>query len=45
MGPLPPVADLTAAEVVAAIRRDKKVVAGTLHFVLPPRGIGIDHRS
>jgi 3-dehydroquinate synthase len=35
MGPLPPVGDLTAADVVAAIARDKKVVAGQLHFVLP----------
>ena len=35
MGPLPPVADLPAAELIAAIGRDKKVVAGTLHFVLP----------
>jgi 3-dehydroquinate synthase len=35
LGPLPPVADLSAAEVVAAIRHDKKIVAGRLHFVLP----------
>ncbi len=35
MGPLPPVSDLSAAEVVAATRRDKKVIAGRLHFVLP----------
>jgi 3-dehydroquinate synthase len=35
MGPLPPIADLSAAELVAAMARDKKVVAGTLHFVLP----------
>ena len=35
MGPLPPVADLSAAEALEATGRDKKVVAGTLHFVLP----------
>jgi 3-dehydroquinate synthase len=33
LGPLPSVADLSAKEVYAAIGRDKKVVAGTLHFV------------
>lgn len=33
LGPLPPVADLKAADVVKATKRDKKVVAGTLHFV------------
>ncbi len=37
LGPLPPVVDLKAAEVVAATRRDKKVVAGTLHFVAATR--------
>lgn len=35
MGPLPPVGDLEAAPVVEAVSRDKKVVDGTLHFVLP----------
>jgi 3-dehydroquinate synthase len=35
MGPLPPVSDLSAAEVTDATRRDKKVLAGRLHFVLP----------
>jgi 3-dehydroquinate synthase len=34
LGPLPPVADLAAGEVIDAIRRDKKVVHGTLHFVI-----------
>jgi 3-dehydroquinate synthetase len=34
LGPLPPVADLPAPEAVEAIRRDKKVVNGRLHFVL-----------
>jgi 3-dehydroquinate synthase len=35
LGPLPPIADLTAARMLDAMRRDKKVVAGRLHFVLP----------
>ena len=35
MGPLPPVGDLDAGPVIEAIGRDKKVVDGTLHFVLP----------
>ena len=35
MGPLPPVADLPASQASDAMRRDKKVVAGKLHFVLP----------
>jgi 3-dehydroquinate synthase len=35
MGPLPPIADLPASELIQAIARDKKVVAGKLHFVLP----------
>mgnify|MGYP001587766718 CR=1 FL=1 len=39
MGPLPPVADLSASQASDAIRRDKKVIAGKLHFVLPA-GIG-----
>jgi 3-dehydroquinate synthase len=34
LGPLPAVADLKADEVMAALRRDKKVVDGTLHFVI-----------
>ncbi len=33
LGPLPSVAGISAKEVYAAIGRDKKVVAGTLHFV------------
>ncbi len=33
LGPLPPVADLVCSEIVGAIARDKKIVAGTLHFV------------
>ena len=35
MGPLPPVSDLSAADVIEATKRDKKVIAGRLHFVLP----------
>ena len=34
LGPLPPVVDLPVAEVLDAMRRDKKVVGGTLHFVI-----------
>lgn len=34
LGPLPPVGDLTASAVLEAVRRDKKVVDGRLHFVL-----------
>ena len=34
LGPLPPIADLSIPEVLDAIRRDKKVVSGTLHFVI-----------
>jgi 3-dehydroquinate synthase len=35
LGPLPPIADLPVAQILEAIRHDKKVVAGKLHFVLP----------
>lgn len=35
MGPLPPIGDLSAHDVVAATARDKKVVARQLHFVVP----------
>ena len=34
LGPLPPIVDLSVSEIIEAIRRDKKVVAGKLHFVL-----------
>jgi 3-dehydroquinate synthase len=37
LGPLPPLSDLRSADVVAAMRRDKKVVGGTLHFVAATR--------
>ena len=33
LGPLPPVAAISTKDVIAAIGRDKKVVAGTLHFI------------
>ena len=35
LGPLPPIGDLDASAVIEAIGRDKKVVDGTLHYVLP----------
>lgn len=35
MGPLPAITDLSIAEVLDVVKRDKKVVAGRLHFVLP----------
>jgi 3-dehydroquinate synthase len=34
LGPLPPLADLSIKEVLEAVRRDKKVVNGRLHFVI-----------
>jgi 3-dehydroquinate synthase len=39
LGPLPPVSDLSAKEIVGAIAHDKKVVEGTLHFIAAT-GIG-----
>ncbi len=39
LGPLPPVGDLPTKEVMDAIRHDKKVVNGTLHYILST-GIG-----
>jgi 3-dehydroquinate synthase len=35
LGPLPPIADLSASAVLEAMQHDKKIVAGRLHFVLP----------
>ena len=35
LGPLPPIADLGASEILEAMQHDKKIVAGKLHFVLP----------
>jgi 3-dehydroquinate synthase len=37
LGPLPGVADLSSAAILDAIRRDKKVVEGRLHYVLATR--------
>jgi 3-dehydroquinate synthase len=34
LGPLPPVGDLSITETLEAIRRDKKVIDGRLHFVI-----------
>ncbi|HEV8316041.1 MAG TPA: 3-dehydroquinate synthase [Vicinamibacterales bacterium] len=34
LGPLPAVSDLSAARALEAVRRDKKVVEGRLHFVI-----------
>ena len=34
LGPLPSVADISIGEVLEAVRRDKKVVNGQLHFVI-----------
>ncbi len=36
LGPLPRVDDISANDVLTAIGRDKKVVAGTLHFIAAP---------
>ena len=35
LGPLPPIGDVSAGQLVDAMSRDKKVVAGRLRFVLP----------
>jgi len=35
LGPLPAIADVSTAQVLEAMRHDKKVVSGRLHFVLP----------
>jgi 3-dehydroquinate synthase len=37
MGPLPPINDLSAADIIEATRRDKKVIDGRLHFVVPTK--------
>jgi 3-dehydroquinate synthase len=37
MGPLPALASLDVQAILDATRRDKKVIAGALHFVLPTR--------
>jgi 3-dehydroquinate synthase len=35
LGPLPPVGDVSSAQLLEAMHHDKKMVAGRLHFVLP----------
>jgi 3-dehydroquinate synthase len=35
LGPLPPIADVSAGHIIDAMKHDKKMVAGRLHFVLP----------
>jgi 3-dehydroquinate synthase len=35
LGPLPPIADVTTAQMLEAMQHDKKMIAGRLHFVLP----------
>ena len=35
LGPLPPIGDISIRLILDAMRHDKKVVAGRLHFVLP----------
>jgi 3-dehydroquinate synthase len=39
LGPVPSVADVAVADMLETMRRDKKVVSGRLHFVLPT-GVG-----
>jgi 3-dehydroquinate synthase len=35
LGPLPPIADVSSTQIIDAMKHDKKMVAGRLHFVLP----------
>jgi len=35
LGPLPPIADVSIAEMLEAMQHDKKMLAGRLQFVLP----------
>ncbi len=35
LGPLPPIGDITVSQMLEAMKHDKKVIAGRLHFVLP----------
>jgi len=35
LGPLPPIADISPAQMIEAMQHDKKMIAGRLHFVLP----------
>jgi 3-dehydroquinate synthase len=35
LGPLPPIADISSAQMLEAVQHDKKIVNGRLHYVLP----------
>jgi 3-dehydroquinate synthase len=35
LGPLPAIADVSTGQILEAMRHDKKIVAGRLHFILP----------
>lgn len=35
LGPLPPMGDVAVAQLIDAMKHDKKMIAGRLHFVLP----------
>jgi len=35
LGPLPPIGDIGAPQIIDAMKHDKKMIAGRLHFVLP----------
>lgn len=35
LGPLPPVGDIPTSQIIEAVKHDKKMVAGHLHFVMP----------
>ena len=35
LGPLPPIADVLSSQIIDAMKHDKKMVDGRLHFVLP----------
>ena len=35
LGPLPAIADVSTAQILEAMRHDKKIVSGRLHYVLP----------
>jgi len=35
LGPLPPIGDISSAQMIEAMQHDKKVVGGKLHYVLP----------
>ncbi len=37
LGPLPPIGDISIAQMLDAMKHDKKMVAGKLHYVLPTK--------